>query len=821
MSRSRSRRRLFTTAIAAAGGLMAAMLTVTPAASASAATPDYDPYAAWDASTAPYLGWSSWSMQATRADGANPQGSYSWLTEKNLLAQADYMAKNLKQYGYDYINIDAGWWRTWNWTPVYDDHGRPAVESNRFPSGMKYVVDYIHHLGLKVGIYMPAGMEAGNEGDNTKPIDLSQKVEGAPECTLADALYPVDPTTGQPPRTNYWQSSYALDFQDTSDNCAHAYINSMVDLFQSWGGVDLLKIDGVAPGSGRSDISGVNARYDNRSDIEAYDKAFQATGHHTEIQVSWSIDQNHIADFQPTADSWRTQSDVECYCTTLTSWNTASGRLASALDWARYAGPDTGWTNLDSLIVGPNPLSGLTDVERKSVMSLWSVASSPLYLGDDLRDLDAYGLSLITNRDVLAVDQDPMADTLASVSQVGGTNVVSRQLEGGDLVVGMFNLGAAKQQLGTSVADAAAAAGLDLGQQKAYVVQDLWSGETFQTTGRLSASIPAHGSALYRISADPGAVSDNASAVVDLSVADNQLVPGQKTTVTATVTNTSGMAITGMSVDLRGDGWDLTRASDSSKMSLPSGSSTTATFTATAPSSTEPISSSELNATASFTGHGTTRTATSVSTVSVVSPVRSPLQTADTTGASAVFGQLGSQLAISAAGANVGPSQGGAGGTTAAGDAYGSIYLPASLGDAGTVSTTVTQQAGGSSAKAGVMVRNDLGANGTPVGVALYMSNGRVAMVYNYAAGGGTSYTTRVGGGGMGTGSVTYPVQLRLVRSGTTYTGSYSTNGGATWTTVGTVAAAGQAVPQDAGVFQSSGSATSPALATFDGLSVS
>ncbi|MCW2797854.1 NEW3 domain-containing protein [Nocardioides sp.] len=819
MSRSRSRRRLFTAAIgAAAGGLMAAMLAVTPPA--SAVTPDYDPSAAWDASTAPYLGWSSWSMQATKAAGANPQGSYSWLTEQNLLAQADYMAAHLKQYGYDYINIDAGWWRTWNWTPVYDQHGRPAVETNRLPSGMQYIVDHIHNLGLKVGIYMPAGMEAGNEGDNTQPIDLTQTIEGAPECTLADALYPVDPNTGQPPRTNFWQSSYALDFADTSDNCAQAYINSMVDLFQSWGGVDLLKIDGVAPGSGRSDIAGANARYDNRMDVEAYDKAFQATGHHTEIQVSWSIDQSYISDFQPTADSWRTQSDVECYCTTLTNWNTASGRLPSALDWAEHAGPDTGWTNLDSLLVGPNPLSGLTRVERKSVMGIWSVASAPLYLGDDLRDLDAYGLSLITNRDVLAVDQDPKAATLSSVSQAGGANVVSRQLADGDLVVGMFNLSSSKQQVGTTVAAAAAAAGLSLPKRRAYIVKDLWSGDTFQSTGRLSAQVPAHGSVLYRISRDSGGLSKNASAVIDLKVADASLAPGQKTTVTAKVTNTSGIPITDVSVALQADGWVVKHVSGGAKNTLASGSTKKVTFTAKAPSSTEPISSGELVARTTFKGHGTKRIATAVTTVPVISPVQAPRQTANTTGADAVFGQLGSKLAISSAGANVGPAQGGGGGTTPAGDAYGSIYLPGALAGEGTVSATVTQQTGGSSAKAGVMVRNDIDADGTPVGVALYVSNGKAAMVYSNATGGGTSYTTRVGGGGQGAGTLTYPVQLRLARSDTSYVGSYSTDGGTTWTTVGTVTASGQATTQDAGVFQSAGSGT-PALAQFDGFGVS
>jgi hypothetical protein len=87
------------------------------------------------------------------------EGAYSWLTEENLLAQVDYMAEHLLRYGYEYINIEAGWWREWDWTPVSDEYGRPAVWEPRHPSGMEWFVDYVHSKGLKVGIYMPAGLE--------------------------------------------------------------------------------------------------------------------------------------------------------------------------------------------------------------------------------------------------------------------------------------------------------------------------------------------------------------------------------------------------------------------------------------------------------------------------------------------------------------------------------------------------------------------------------------------------------------------------------------------------------------------------------------
>jgi hypothetical protein len=788
-------------------------------ANSSAANLGYDAAAQWDQSPAPYLGWSSWSMQATTRSGVNPQGNYSWLTEQHILEQADYMAAHLKQYGYEYINIDAGWWRTWNWTPVYDEYGRPAVWQPRLPDGMAYVVNYIHSLGLKVGIYMPAGMETGKEGDNgTVGQDLTKTIYGAPQCTLEDAIYPDHRTT------NGWNSAYALDF-DNGNGCAAAYIDSIVDLFQSWGGVDLLKVDGVGPGSGHNDITGANARYDNRPELAEYDRAFQATGRHVEIQASWSLNINYISDWQRYADSWRTSNDVECYCADLTTWSAVSQRLTNALQWARYAGPTTGWSNLDSLEIGSAALDGLTETERRTAMSMWSIAAAPLYLGDDLTQLDAYGLSLATNTAVLAVDQDPLGGTLVLVGQNGSSYVVARPLANGDIAIALVNLGDSAATIGTSVAAAVSATSVDLAKRKAYAVTDLWSHTTTQTTGAISASVPAHGTSLLRLSAAPGAVSAAPSTALTTTAADDHVAPGGTTTVAVSLTNTSKVGLSDVSLDLAAPaGWDVAELSGPAKTTLPPlGGTATATFAVTAPSSvTAPISSAALTGSATYySDNGGTQSASTGTSVWLVSPVQAPLTTADTTGGSALFGQSGSALGILAAGANVGPATGGPGGTTAAGDAYGAIYQPGRLGTAGSVQAVVTAQSGGSSAKAGVFARNDADAAGTAVGVALYLSNGRVALVYNNSTSGGTSYTTRVGGGGFGSGSVAIPVLLRLTRSGaSSYTGTYSTDGGTTWTIVGTVTANGQSDVQDAGVFQSSGSTTTAALATFTDLDV-
>src|SRR6185312_564945 len=115
---------------AAVTGLVATV----PAAAVQAQT--HTPAAA-TASTAttmaatPYMGWSSWSMQSSSYPGLNPNGSYSYLTEANVLKQADALATKLSAYGYNYVNIDAGWWRDNNWTPEYDQNARQAPDPVR------------------------------------------------------------------------------------------------------------------------------------------------------------------------------------------------------------------------------------------------------------------------------------------------------------------------------------------------------------------------------------------------------------------------------------------------------------------------------------------------------------------------------------------------------------------------------------------------------------------------------------------------------------------------------------------------------------------
>ena len=415
------------------------------------------------------MGWSSWSLQSTNYPGVNTNGGASWLTEQHVLQQADVMAAKLKQYGYQYVNIDAGWWMDYGWNPGYDAHGRPAPNKTRFPDGIKYVADQVHAMGLKLGIYMPVGLEIADYNAGNFPI------AGSPGCYTHDIVYPDLRTT------NGWNSAYKIDY---SQPCAQAYINSIADEFASWG-VDFLKLDGVGPGSSQGD-----ANHNNVPDVEAWSRALKQTGRPIQFMISWSLSHNEASTWEQYTNGWRIDTDVECYCNTLVTWNNSvKERWDDVVQWIGDAGPGH-WNNLDSLDVGNGAMDGLTNAERQSYMTFWAIEAAPLYSGDDLTKLDSYGLSLLTNREVIAVDQ--AGNPARPVSQRTGQQVWYARNSDGSYTVALFNLG--------STPATVTAHWSDLGIVGPASVRDLWNhSHVGNFTGSFSASLPVHGSRLLRI----------------------------------------------------------------------------------------------------------------------------------------------------------------------------------------------------------------------------------------------------------------------------------------------------------------------------------
>lgn len=450
---------------AAATGAMAS--DSTSSAVASAATTDG---ASSGLAARPYMGWSSWSMQSSQYPGLNPDGNYSYLTEANVLKQTDALAATLKKYGYDHVDIDAGWWMDKNWTSEFDQYGRQTPDPVRFPSGMKAVADHIHSKGLKAGIYLPVGLEKGAYGDGKVPI------RNAPGCTTADIVYPDLRTT------NGWDSAYKLDFDNP---CAQKYIDSQAQMLADWG-YDFLKLDGVGPGSFKS-----GDNYNNVPDVAAWHQAIAGTGRPIHLELSWSLDIGHAADWKKYSNGWRIDTDVECYCNTLVTWeNSVNDRWNDAPAWSHEAGPG-GWNDLDAIDVGNGAMDGLTNAERQSYMTLWAINKSPLFTGDDLTKLDSYGLSLLTNQEVIGVDQSD-SPVARPVTPLGDQQVWGTRNADGTYTVALFNLGSSSASV---TADWAS-----FGFTGAASVRDLWNHQNLGTyRNRITATLPAHGSRLFTV----------------------------------------------------------------------------------------------------------------------------------------------------------------------------------------------------------------------------------------------------------------------------------------------------------------------------------
>ncbi|ACU71472.1 Carbohydrate binding family 6 [Catenulispora acidiphila DSM 44928] len=457
--------------VLAVGSLASAALTAAgPANAAQAAPPPTTTANAATVAATPFMGWSSWSMQSSSYPGLNPNGNYSYLTEANVLKQTDALAAKLKAYGYDHVDIDAGWWRDNNWTPEYDQNARQTPDPVRFPHGMQSIADHIHSQGLKAGIYLPVGLEKEAYGGGTVPI------ANAPGCTTADIVYPDLRTT------NGWDSSYKLNFANA---CAQKYVDSQAQMLAGWG-YDFLKIDGVGPGSGKS-----GDNYDNTADVAAWNQAIAATGRPIHLELSWSLDRGNAANWKQYSNGWRVDTDVECYCNTLVTWdNSVKARWNDAPVWSDVAGPG-GWNDLDSLDVGNGTMDGLTNAERQSYMTLWAIEKSPLFTGDDLTQLDSYGLSLLTNREVIGIDQNT-SPVARPVSTMRDQQVWATKNADGSYTVALFNMAAAPESVSAYWAA--------LGFQGNASVHDLWNHQNLGSfTNQITEALPAHGSRLFTI----------------------------------------------------------------------------------------------------------------------------------------------------------------------------------------------------------------------------------------------------------------------------------------------------------------------------------
>lgn len=350
-----------------------------------------------DFASKPYMGWSSWSSL------------HKDVSEAIIKAQADVLDAKLKPFGYVYVNIDAGWEKG------VDEAGRPKPNPKRFPNGMVALASYLHERGLKFGLYLNPGVPKAAWDANSAIAGTSFHVRD-----IADSTQPGN-TLGR--------DAYKIDFSRPG---AKDYIQSLADQYASWG-VDFLKIDFVGPGGGRA------KKVDNREEIHQWAAAIKQTGRPIWLELSNSLSFQYAREWRKYANGWRIDGDVEDYrVKTLTSWDKLCRRFDDAPQWAPFAGAG-GWNDLDALEIGNGDSDGLTPDERRSVMTLWCISCSPLFVGADLTKLDPADYEILTNAEAIAVDQ--AGRPAKPLDEHTNEQVWTARNADGSYTVALFNLG--------------------------------------------------------------------------------------------------------------------------------------------------------------------------------------------------------------------------------------------------------------------------------------------------------------------------------------------------------------------------------------------
>ncbi|WLQ46567.1 NPCBM/NEW2 domain-containing protein [Streptomyces poriferorum] len=267
---------------------------------------------------------------------------------------------------------------------------------------------------------------------------------------------------------------------------------------------------------------------------------------------------------------WRTTGDIN------DSWSSMLSIMKQNLPLAAAAGPGH-WNDPDMLEVGNG---GMTDTEYRTHFSMWSVMAAPLLIGSDLRTATPETYRILSNQEVIAVDQDPLGKQGTVLSSEGGRWVVAKEMQDGSRAVALFNETGSAQRISTT----AAAAGLP--GADAYTVRDLWAHTTRNTAGGLSATVPAHGTVMLRVAADRHWAAY--PPAVELALDGSPLVEAGRTAqLTTTVTDLGRTPAVQASAALTGpSGWRIAADSATTAPALPTGRALATHWRVTAPPGT-------------------------------------------------------------------------------------------------------------------------------------------------------------------------------------------------------------------------------------------
>ncbi|MGN0447793.1 MAG: glycoside hydrolase family 27 protein [Acutalibacteraceae bacterium] len=420
----------------------------------------------------PPMGWNSWDCYGAA------------VTEKELLGNAEYIAENLKSYGYEYVTCDIQWYEPEAKSNFYNDFTELCMDKfsrlipaeNRFPSsangnGFKEIADKIHAMGLKFGIHIMRGIprQAVHQNTPIKGTDRTarQIAQSFSVCAWNTDMYGINPRA----------------------EGAQEYYNSIFELYACWG-VDFVKVDDIANTEFKP-----HDPYSAKGEIELIRKAIDNCGRDMVLSLSpGPAVVNEAFHLSQNANMWRMTGDF------WDSWDKLKAMFERCEKWAPHV--KTGcWPDCDMLPLGKiskncrcggemDRYTNFTPDEQKTMLTLWSIFRSPLILGGELRENRAEDLEVITNRDIIKINQ--FSKNNRQLFRNNNEAAWVCEDKNGNTVIALFNLSDEEREISADFVSYGI-------ENRRYTATELWTKSVESFNEKACATIKAHACKIYRL----------------------------------------------------------------------------------------------------------------------------------------------------------------------------------------------------------------------------------------------------------------------------------------------------------------------------------
>ena len=411
------------------------------------------------------MGWNSWDCYGAA------------VTEDIVRKNADFMAKHLKKYGWEYITVDIQWYepnvKTHEYTPFaklcIDEYSRVIPAENRFPSsaggkGFAPLAEYVHSLGLKFGIHIMRGIPRQAVYERTKIKGTDKTAADVAKtysiCAWNTDMYGVDPAKPG----------------------AKEYYDSIFELYASWG-VDFVKCDDIARELPKEE-----------SELIMLSDSLKNCGRDMVLSLSPGPALLEKAElYKQVSNMWRITDDF------WDNWQLLYNMFERCEKWAPHNGAGH-WADADMLPIGyikqdysPDITTKFTKDEQVTMLTLWSIFRSPLIIGGEMTKFDDFTMSLLTNEGILKMHRNARHSHQVWRRKMNGSEIVlwtAADAEGGQYAA-LFNIGENAADISVPLTE--------LEIYEAKDITELWSNEAFHADN-ISADLAPHSAKAYYLS---------------------------------------------------------------------------------------------------------------------------------------------------------------------------------------------------------------------------------------------------------------------------------------------------------------------------------